>query len=35
VGTVVRGHSVMWQGELVMPSVGQPMRFLEVMAAQG
>jgi len=29
VGTVVRGNRVMWQGELVTPSVGQPMRFLE------
>ncbi len=31
VGTIVRGHLVMWQGELVTPSVGQPMRFLEAL----
>ncbi|WP_417308115.1 dihydroorotase [Devosia sp.] len=29
VGTVVRGQRVMWQGELVTPSTGQPMRFIE------
>jgi dihydroorotase len=31
VGTVVRGHRVMWQGELVTPAVGRPMRFLEAL----
>ena len=31
VGAIVRGHKVMWQGELVTPSVGQPMRFLEAL----
>lgn len=31
VGTVVRGRTVMWQGELVTPSTGQPMRFLEAL----
>jgi dihydroorotase len=31
VGTIVRGHRVMWQGELLSPSVGQPMRFLEAL----
>ncbi|HEY9012259.1 MAG TPA: dihydroorotase [Devosia sp.] len=31
VGTIVRGHKVMWQGELVTPSIGQPMRFLEAL----
>lgn len=31
VGTIVRGHKVMWQGELVTPSKGQPMRFLEAL----
>ena len=31
VGTIVRGNTVMWQGELVTPSVGQPMRFLEAL----
>ncbi|KQW86050.1 dihydroorotase [Devosia sp. Root413D1] len=31
VGTIVRGNKVMWQGELVTPSIGQPMRFLEAL----
>lgn len=31
VGRVVRGHNVMWQGEVTTPSIGQPMRFLEVL----
>jgi dihydroorotase len=31
VGTIVRGNKVMWQGELLTPSVGQPMRFLEAL----
>ena len=31
VGTIVRGNTVMWQGELVTPSKGQPMRFLEAL----
>ena len=31
VGTVVRGNTVMWQGELVTASTGQPMRFLEAL----
>lgn len=29
VGTIVRGNKVMWDGELVTPATGQPMRFLE------
>ncbi|MDB5622497.1 MAG: dihydroorotase [Devosia sp.] len=29
VGTVVRGKTVMWEGELVTPAIGQPMRFSE------
>src|SRR6202012_207228 len=29
VGTFVRGHRVMWQGELLTPSTGEPVRFLE------
>ncbi|MEO5805823.1 dihydroorotase [Devosia sp.] len=33
VGTIVRGNMVMWQGELVTPSTGQPMRFLEALPA--
>ncbi|WDR04032.1 dihydroorotase [Devosia algicola] len=35
VGTIVRGQTVMWQGELVTPSIGQPMRFLEALSAEG
>jgi dihydroorotase len=31
VGTIVRGHKVMWQGELVTPSKGQPMQFMEAL----
>lgn len=31
VGTVLRGQRVMWEGELVTPSTGQPMRFLEAL----
>ncbi len=27
VGTIIRGKKVMWQGELVTPSIGQPIRF--------
>ncbi len=33
VGTILRGRTVMWQGELVTPSQGQPMRFLEALPA--
>lgn len=29
VGTVLRGRRVMWEGELVTPSTGQPMRFAD------
>jgi dihydroorotase len=32
VGTVVRGRRVMWQGELVAPAAGRPIRFLEALA---
>ena len=31
VGTVVRGQTVMWQGKLITPSMGQPIRFLEAL----
>jgi dihydroorotase len=31
VGTIVRGHKVMWQGELVTPGKGQPMQFMEAL----
>jgi dihydroorotase len=33
VGTFVRGRKVMWQGELVTPSLGEPVRFLETLKA--
>ena len=29
VGTIVRGNTVMWQGELVSPALGQPIRFAD------
>lgn len=31
VGTVVRGRRVMWEGELVAPAVGAPVRFAEAL----
>ena len=31
VGTVIRGAKVMWQGELLTPATGRPMRFLEAL----
>ena len=31
VGTVVRGRRVMWEGEIVTPSTGAPVRFLEAL----
>jgi dihydroorotase len=33
VGTVVRGKRVMWQGELMTASQGEPVRFLETLKA--
>ena len=33
VGTFIRGRRVMWQGELVTPSQGEPVRFLESLKA--
>ena len=33
VGTFVRGRRVMWQGEVVTPSQGEPERFLETLKA--
>src|SRR4051794_16636737 len=33
VGTFVRGKRVMWQGEVVTPSTGEPGRFLETLKA--
>ncbi|NVN87352.1 MAG: dihydroorotase [Rhodopseudomonas sp.] len=35
VGTFVRGARVMWQGELLTPSRGEPVRFLETLGAIG
>lgn len=34
VGTFVRGHQVMWQGELTSPAQGEAMQFVETLAAQ-
>ncbi|HEY8595558.1 MAG TPA: dihydroorotase [Devosiaceae bacterium] len=31
VGTIVRGRKVMWEGELVTPSTGRPIRFMEAL----
>ncbi|MDR3475305.1 MAG: dihydroorotase [Devosia sp.] len=31
VGTIIRGQKVMWQGELVIPASGRPIRFLEAL----
>jgi dihydroorotase len=31
VGTFVRGKRVMWEGELVTPSTGEPVRFAEAL----
>ena len=33
VGTFVRGKRVMWQGEIMAPSTGEPVRFLETLRA--
>jgi dihydroorotase len=30
VGTIVRGRRVMWEGELLAPGQGQPVRFGQV-----
>jgi dihydroorotase len=34
VGTILRGATVMWQGELVTRASGRPIKFLETLAAQ-
>ena len=31
VGTFVRGAQVMWEGELITPSTGEAVRFLETL----
>jgi dihydroorotase len=33
VGTILRGRTVMWQGELVTPAVGRPIQFLETLTS--
>jgi dihydroorotase len=33
VGTFVRGHKVMWEGELTGPAAGEAVRFVETLAA--
>ena len=35
VGTILRGRTVMWEGELLTPSTGKPMRFLETLQPRG
>ncbi len=35
VGTIVRGAIVMWDGELVTPSRGEPVEFVETLAPRG
>src|SRR3569623_789456 len=34
VGTIVNGRTVMWQGELLAPSTGRPIEFLETLAPE-
>ena len=34
VGTIVRGKRVMWEGEIVNPGQGQPVRFSEALAPE-
>lgn len=31
VGTIIRGMRVMWEGEIVMPSQGEPVKFIEAL----
>jgi dihydroorotase len=33
VGTIIRGQTIMWQGEIKSPAHGQPIRFLEALNA--
>jgi dihydroorotase len=33
VGTIIRGRTVMWQGEIMLSAHGQPIRFLEALNA--
>ncbi|MBN15547.1 MAG: dihydroorotase [Pelagibacterium sp.] len=34
VGTIIRGNTVMWDGQLVTPSKGQPIHFMETLPAE-
>ncbi|GAB4139985.1 MAG: dihydroorotase [Sphingomonadales bacterium] len=34
VGTIIRGHKVMWEGELAAAAIGAPIRFQETIAAE-
>ena len=31
VGTIIRGHTVMWNGEIIGQAPGQPIRFVEAL----
>jgi dihydroorotase len=31
VGTIIRGRRVMWEGELLAPGQGQPVRFVQAL----
>ena len=31
IGTIIRGERVMWEGELVAPGHGEPVRFLQAL----
>ena len=33
IGTVIRGHKVMWEGDVIGPHLGEALRFLEVLPA--
>lgn len=35
VGTIIRGRRVMWEGELVTPAAGEPVRFQETLPRTG
>ncbi|MGH2342701.1 dihydroorotase [Segnochrobactraceae bacterium EtOH-i3] len=34
IGTVIRGRRVMWDGEITTPATGEPVRFVETLAAR-
>ena len=34
-GTIVRGRSVMWEGEIIGQPHGQPIRFIEALPMKG